>query len=183
MSNTASIVEALVKRLGSDLEAFAFAQGSAFASQVKAAAKTARLPSTMHAYVFWVLTEQSNNWPPMGGDLKTALRWAVFLMEESNATPNYAANFEIPEAEWEDAVESVTQTVAAWAKGPLRALLLRKYLDLLNGTKPGAARALGITPEKARSEVEGEFLTAVVRRPRWFKHPNLLYWILKPFLR
>lgn len=176
-------VERLAKQVGKDLETFAFAQGPGITKQITAAARSARLPRDAHNYLFWVFVEQKNHWPPLDAAKRNALEKAIFLMEESNSTPNYSASFEVPDAIVEDAVENVIQATATWANGPLRASMLRKYMGLLDATKGPAAKALGVSPSVARAQVEGALLTAVARHPRWFAHPNLLYWVLKPFLR
>tara|TARA_Y100000310_G_scaffold51341_1_gene47332 strand:+ start:2478 stop:3062 length:585 start_codon:yes stop_codon:yes gene_type:complete len=179
----ANPVEQVAKKVGKDLEAFALTQGSAFVRLITSAAKSARIPRQNHGYLFWVLVEQSNQWPPLDPAKKTALEQAVYLMETSNSTPNYTSSFEIPDAEVEEAVENVIEAAATWAKGPLRASLLRKYMALLDAVKRSAAKTLGTDPANARAQVEGALLTAVHRHPRWFTHPGLLYWALKVFIR
>ena len=178
-----SPLERMSKQVGKELEAFAINQGAWIAEVITKAAKSARVPRDAQAYLFWLLVEQSGQWPTLDPAKKTALSQAVFLMEQSNAAPNYTANFNLPDEDVEEQIENVIEAAATWAKGPFRAKLLRQYLTILDKKKAAAARLLGSTPDVGRGRLEGSFLTAVKRHPRWFGHPNLLFWALKPIMR
>jgi len=173
-------LERLAKAVGKELEDFAFSQGKMVVSEIQKAARRARVPLP---YLFWTLVEQPQLWPPLDPKKKSSLNWAVFLMEESKATPNYASGFQLPDEGDEPAVEDVITAAATWAHGPLWGGLLRKYMAILDAKKGEAAKLLGTSTDDARARLESTFLVAVNRHPRWFRHTDLLAWVVRLFLK
>lgn len=178
-SRTDPAFEALVKGVGRELEDFALGNGPLVATEVQKAARRVGVPAQ---YLFWTLVDQPGLWPPMDPRKKAALKMAVFLMEQSDATPNFAVGFELPDEVKEGAVEDVLEAAGTWSKGPLWASMMRKYMTILDAKKAEAGRVLGLSPDQARPRLEAGFLVAVERRPRWFRHPDLLAWIVRPFI-
>ncbi len=176
-------LERITKQVGKDLETFAISQGALVAKVLTAALRSARVPRGSNGYIFWLLVERPDLWPTLNPARRTALERAVYLMEQSNSTPSYTSGFDIPDEYTEAAVEGVIEEAAVWAYGPLRAKLLHKYMELLDGKKEAAALALKTDPDDGRARLEASLLGAVKRHPRWFTHLDLLYWALKPFLR
>jgi hypothetical protein len=175
-------LEKQVQQVGKDLTEFSETKAVEFVKLTRKAIRSAGLSRSATGYVFWVLTEHRKSWPLMDGRRQEALGQAVDLMERADATPNLAIGYELPDNRDEDKVENVILAAAAWAEGPLRGLMLQKYMQILEARTAETAKVLGVPPAKARVQLEATFLTALKRHPRWFSQPDLLSWALRPFL-
>jgi hypothetical protein len=172
-------LEKLAQKVGNEIYEQGLKQGKEFPKLVSKAIKGAGLPKNAEGYVFWLLVDQHRFWPPMSAERKTALQWAVLLMDKANATPPLDGDFELPDERAESAVENVIEAAARWAESSLRAEMFRQYSILLDKNKDAAAKITGEDSRGGRGSLASVVLVSIKRRPRWFKDADFLYWALK----
>lgn len=98
-----------------------------------------------HAYPFFVLGGDKDNWPTLPPRLKGALDVGLWCMRNlAVAMPNYTRHLTVPPLELEPFVERVLTDFAKWCDDDLRYAMLIGYMRLLGANMKAYAR---ISPE------------------------------------
>ena len=162
--------DSVVDAFATDLAKTAIApQSKAFVRQVAVEASKAGVPSEYLPYIFWLITEKRDGWPPLDPGQAEALSIARSLTLSEGDMPFYTSTMTVPPVEMESRVDQAIDKVAMWAWGPMSAKMLRGYSAALKKWAPQMASvATELPPDKSATYLKMLFEAHLSRNPDRF---------------
>ena len=102
-------------------------------------------------YAYFLLFEQSRNWPRMSGENKAGLNFAHYILSKSGDVPEYKDFILPPDIAHERVLDAVLLAVAAWTRSGLKTAIAEDYTKVLARHTPEASAALGLPAPDAEA--------------------------------
>lgn len=166
----------VVNKLAENLSAATQAQASPFIRAVVEMTNKHQLPAEYLQYVFWLIAENSRNWPRMSDRYNGVLALGRDLVIGEGKMPNYRDGLKVPPPEYEETVDKVIEWVAFWVSAKMKATLLKVYLADLKFLAQRMQKVLGdrLPADKALPYLKALFEEELSRNPRQFPGGDLL---------